>query len=180
MAQDDAIDKRLVRLDAEKLDINQSKRKFFKWFLGGLFTVSAAAIIYPFIRYLLPPQTAVSASSVRIGKVSDFPQNTSHLFKFASYPALLINYEGNYYCYGAICTHLGCIVHWQDKGGCAMQMGAQIHCVCHGGHYDLRTGDVLAGPPPKALPKITLKVKGDDIYAEDWENPDYVKTLATY
>jgi len=60
--------------------------------------------------------------------------------------------------YGQKCTHLSCAVIPQlDKG--------RIHCPCHEGHFNLATGEVLAGPPPRPLPRILLERRGDDIYA---------------
>jgi Rieske Fe-S protein len=40
-----------------------------------------------------------------------------------------------------------------------------FHCPCHEGIFDLRTGGVIAGPPPRPLPRITIQLHGDDIYA---------------
>jgi Rieske Fe-S protein len=40
-----------------------------------------------------------------------------------------------------------------------------IHCPCHEGYFDLKTGRVLAGPPPRPLPRIVLDVRGNEIYA---------------
>ncbi|WCM38810.1 ubiquinol-cytochrome c reductase iron-sulfur subunit [Thermus antranikianii] len=56
--------------------------------------------------------------------------------------------------YSAVCTHLGCIVsQWvaDKKAGL---------CPCHGGIYDLARGArVIAGPPPRPLPQLPLKVE---------------------
>ena len=40
-----------------------------------------------------------------------------------------------------------------------------IHCPCHEGFFDLKTGRVLAGPPPRPLTRILLEIRGDDVYA---------------
>jgi Rieske Fe-S protein len=56
------------------------------------------------------------------------------------------------------CTHLACAVVPRVEEGV-------IHCPCHEGYFDLRTGRVLAGPPPRPLPKIELDVVGDDVFA---------------
>lgn len=176
MSREDVLDKGIIN------GVDKRRRTFLKWLLGGLFASAVGAIVYPLARYLVPPETMKSISSVRIGKPSEIPPGTSILFKLGSYPALFVNYQGEYYCYGAICTHLGCIAHYEDKKGCAMNMkeGKEIHCVCHAGHYDIKTGEVLAGPPPKALPKVSIRMINDEIYADGWENPAYVKTLANY
>lgn len=60
--------------------------------------------------------------------------------------------------YSQKCTHLMCPVIPKPEEGI-------LHCPCHEGYFDLRSGAVLAGPPPRPLPRITLEIRGDDIYA---------------
>jgi Rieske Fe-S protein len=60
--------------------------------------------------------------------------------------------------YSQKCTHLSCaVIPRPDRG--------DILCPCHHGYFDLRTGDVIAGPPPRPLPRIRLEVRGNAIYA---------------
>ena len=54
----------------------------------------------------------------------------------------------------ATCTHLGCQVHWDGKGG-------RFRCPCHGGVYDA-TGKVLEGPPPHPLDGIDARIDTSD------------------
>jgi Rieske Fe-S protein len=52
------------------------------------------------------------------------------------------------------CTHLGCIVTWDE--------GQQIFkCPCHDGRFDAE-GNVLSGPPP--APRHPVKIEGGKIY----------------
>ena len=60
--------------------------------------------------------------------------------------------------YSQSCTHLSCAVIPEIERNC-------LRCPCHEGYFDLRTGRNIAGPPPRPLPRITLEVRGDDIYA---------------
>jgi len=60
--------------------------------------------------------------------------------------------------YSQKCTHLSCAVIPDVENGV-------IHCPCHEGFFDLKTGVVLAGPPPRPLPRILLELRGDDVYA---------------
>lgn len=60
--------------------------------------------------------------------------------------------------YSQKCTHLACaVIPRPDRG--------DIHCPCHSGYFDLRSGRPTAGPPTRPLPRITLEVHGRDIYA---------------
>ena len=54
------------------------------------------------------------------------------------------------------CTHLGCIVTWDE--------GQQIFkCPCHDGRFDAE-GNVLSGPPPAPLNRHPVKAEGGKIY----------------
>ena len=116
----------------------------------------------------------------RIEIVSDIPRGRSVKFRYGRYPCLGVHHNGTFLAYGAICTHLACIVHWKDEEGCIMKMGDQIHCVCHAGHFGVLTGNVIAGPPPSPLPKMNLRIRGGEIFAMGWDDPNYVKRISTY
>ena len=60
--------------------------------------------------------------------------------------------------YDQKCTHLSCaVIPRPDRG--------DIHCPCHEGFFDLRSGRPIAGPPQRPLPRVALTVRGRDIYA---------------
>jgi Rieske Fe-S protein len=64
---------------------------------------------------------------------------------------VFIDREGSgYRALSAVCQHLGCRVHWDDGR-------QQFLCPCHGGVYD-REGRVVAGPPPRPLDRIPVRV----------------------
>ena len=56
--------------------------------------------------------------------------------------------------YSAVCTHLGCIIsQWVGDKKAGL-------CPCHGGVYDFAHGArILAGPPPRPVPQLPLKVE---------------------
>lgn len=66
--------------------------------------------------------------------------------------------EGAYVAYGQKCTHLSCPVIPRPEEG-------QFHCPCHEGSFDLYTGQPLAGPPRRGLPKISLAQRDGRIFA---------------
>lgn len=51
------------------------------------------------------------------------------------------------------CSHLGCSVSWDAEGG-------RFRCPCHGGVYD-EQGRVVAGPPPRPLTRLEIKIEND-------------------
>ena len=79
-------------------------------------------------------------------------------------PCILVRLaEAEFVAYSQKCTHLSCaVIPRPDRG--------DIHCPCHEGFFDLRSGRPIAGPPPRPLPRIALSVRGREIYATgiDW------------
>ena len=55
----------------------------------------------------------------------------------------------------ANCTHLGCIVSWDEQQN-------MFKCPCHDGRFDA-DGSVLSGPPPAALKRHPAKVEDGKI-----------------
>lgn len=67
---------------------------------------------------------------------------------------------GGFAAYSAICTHLACTVRFSGEGVAAAPF-SHIHCPCHAGVFDPRHGAaVLAGPPPRPLPQLPLRLNG--------------------
>jgi Rieske Fe-S protein len=60
--------------------------------------------------------------------------------------------DGAYHAYGQKCTHLSCPVYFERATN-------RLECPCHQGAYDVRTGGVLFGPPPRPLDQIVLEVR---------------------
>ncbi len=80
-----------------------------------------------------------------------------------SYPGphdscLLIRTADGLRAYGQKCTHLSCAVIPEPEKGLLV-------CPCHHGVFDLSSGRPLAGPPRRPLPRVTLELRGDDVYA---------------
>jgi Rieske Fe-S protein len=66
--------------------------------------------------------------------------------------------DGRLVAYSAVCTHLACAVLWRQEAN-------ELECPCHDGVFDPATGEVLAGPPPRPLPKVRLREDGQGIWA---------------
>ncbi len=104
-------------------------------------------------RASLPRTKIASLRDVAIGSSRVFSYPTEHD------RCLLIRPEaGVLLAYSQSCTHLSCAVVPRIAEGV-------LHCPCHEGYFDLRTGKNIAGPPPRPLPRIELEIDGDDVYA---------------
>lgn len=67
---------------------------------------------------------------------------------------LVRSLDGSYHAFGQKCTHLSCPVYFDRSH-------QRLECPCHEGAFDARTGDVLYGPPPRALDQLQLELRGN-------------------
>jgi Rieske Fe-S protein len=134
-----------------------NRRRFLDGLVGTGFASTLVAIAYPVWRYLIPPASGEPAArSVIAAQASIVKANSGVVFKFGSTPGLLIRTaEGELQAYNAVCTHLQCTVQYKPDT-------AQIWCPCHNGLYDLQ-GNVVSGPPPRPLERLTVNQRGDDV-----------------
>lgn len=66
--------------------------------------------------------------------------------------------EGGYFAYDQKCTHLTCPVYYSKDHG-------RLECPCHEGGFDVQTGNVLYGPPPRPLDRIEVEKRGGKVWA---------------
>jgi Rieske Fe-S protein len=96
-----------------------------------------------------------------IATVGELPIGGAKTFAYpeGSTPRLLVRTgESSFVAYDQACTHLMCPVVPEVALG-------KLHCPCHNGWFDLKTGAVLAGPPQRALPRVFVEVRGGEIWA---------------
>lgn len=104
------------------------------------------------------------AAWVNVGEVASLPAKQMHKVTYnlrrtdawrkIEEKGLLYVYSedgATYTVLSAVCTHLGCNVHWEEEGG-------DFRCPCHDAHFDQR-GAVVSGPPRRALPQLETKIE---------------------
>jgi menaquinol-cytochrome c reductase iron-sulfur subunit len=151
------------------------RRRFLKWLSGLGAAVSAILVGYPSLRAFLWP-TRVTAGTDHWVKVVDdvalldigVPVRVD--FVELAHDAWLENRvlnsvwvyteDGEHFkAYNGHCTHLGCGYSFdQDK--------KQFSCPCHHGVFDVKTGAVLAGPPPRPLDELPVEVRDGEIHVK--------------
>lgn len=136
-----------------------SRRDFVKFVVltsgalaaGQSWLVVKSAVERPGSGYAAAPIAAVDELPVGGAKIFTYPEGST--------PRLLVRTgPREFFAYDQQCTHLLCpVVPAVDQG--------RLHCPCHNGWFDLRTGRPLAGPPRRPLPRIHLELRGDTVYA---------------
>ncbi|TFH66072.1 MAG: ubiquinol-cytochrome c reductase iron-sulfur subunit [Candidatus Zixiibacteriota bacterium] len=135
--------------------ISKQRRRFLYKMIGGVGALLGIALTWPIFRFLAPrdagdssEKTVVLREKVDLGK--------AYFFQFRGKPAVVIQLTpGNFVALSAVCTHLGCIVAWQEQV-------EEFQCPCHGGRFSA-DGKVLGGPPPRPLEAYAVELKGDQL-----------------
>ena len=96
------------------------------------------------------------AGGTAIASESEVAPGSAYKFKDSGNPAFLVHLDtGDFVAYSAICTHQGCTVAYKD---------GNLACPCHGSVFDPADGAaVVAGPAPRPLPEIPVKVEGGEV-----------------
>lgn len=106
------------------------------------------------------------AQAIAVASVGELPVGGAKTFTYpeGSTPRLLVKTGArDFVAYDQQCTHLQCPVVPAVAQG-------KLHCPCHNGWFDLRTGDPVAGPPRRRLPRVLLEVRGETVYATGVED----------
>lgn len=132
-------------------------------FLGTLAAVWAGISALPIIgivfQFLTPlPEAPASRERVLVGTTTDLEPGGNKVIRFNKEPVILMHTpSGQFRAFSARCTHLGCVVQFQNEGG------PHFGCNCHGSQFDLN-GKNIAGPAPRPLPPFRVSVEGSSIY----------------
>ncbi|HEY3705968.1 MAG TPA: Rieske (2Fe-2S) protein [Terracidiphilus sp.] len=139
----------------------KATRRGFLVAAGAAGLCYVGALGYPVYRYLASPMemasSATAITEVTLKDAQKLASGSVLMFKFGTAPAMLIHHlDGTWVALTAVCTHLGCTVQYEP------QMN-RIHCACHGGVYDPRTGANVSGPPPKPLKLFKVAVNDSGV-----------------
>lgn len=59
--------------------------------------------------------------------------------------------------FSGVCTHLGCSYSFEAEN-------KRYHCPCHHGLFDMKTGAVIGGPPPRPLDTLPVRVENGEVH----------------
>ncbi len=143
-------------MPGHELDPKPTRRSFLDLLLAASGLAWVACVVYPVVRYLKPLPRAGAVGPTRLTKEELAKLEKDH---FVIVPAsgkrvlVLQNAAQEILAVDAKCTHEGCTVQY-------LPAEAAIWCACHNARFDL-DGRVLAGPPPRPLPKYAAERQED-------------------
>jgi menaquinol-cytochrome c reductase iron-sulfur subunit len=149
------------------------RRSFLRWVsgLGAAFIAvivgvpSLSAFLSPAFKKRIPARwlrVADDVSTLDVGtpiKI-DFVEATSDAWVESRVlrTVWLYTEDGeSFTAFSGVCTHLGCSFGYDE----ARKL---YHCPCHHGLFDLKTGAVTGGPPPRPLDTLPVKVENGEVY----------------
>jgi cytochrome b6-f complex iron-sulfur subunit len=131
------------------------RRSFLKLLASLLGATAVGAFAYPLVRFLLPVESAARFKSLKVPE-SQVPLGGFKDLLIGGTPAIIVHTkEKGFVALSRVCTHLGCLVKYHPEK-------QEFICPCHAGTFDL-DGNVISGPPPRPLPKYSVKVVGTNL-----------------
>jgi Rieske Fe-S protein len=151
------------------------RRGFLRWISGIAAAVSAAVVGVPVVRALASPAFAKPPADnwvkvaddialldigvpIRLDFVSTL--DDAWITSRALTGVWVYTDDGaKFKAYNGHCTHLGCgFTLSPDK--------KSFLCPCHRGQFDIKTGAVLAGPPPRPLDELEVQIRDSAVFVK--------------
>lgn len=144
-----------------------ARRRFLGGMLGGGMAAMGAGMAAPLVQFAGNFHPAPLPDFLAVEKADyELPPGKAKMILYGNVPVLLLQPPeagGRLRVFVASCTHLNCTVSYQEQEN-------RIYCACHGGSFDT-DGQVVSGPPPRALPQLHSKFSGGKlIIAMEKEN----------
>jgi Rieske Fe-S protein len=136
-----------------------TRRRFLDYLLGGSVLVSLASAAGVTLTFVYPPKKEGGAETVErleVGAVSDLPVGKGKPVVFQNKNVMIIHVQEGFFAVDMKCTHLGCMVEWEEDTGV-------LFCPCHAAYFDYK-GKVISGPAPSPLPLYRAEIAEGKIY----------------
>ena len=131
-----------------------TRREFARYLVAGAGVMAAGNLGFAAWTQLRTINTGEPRALIPL---ADVAVGDTYLFKYPSDndPAILLRVaEDEVVAFSQKCTHLGCVVYYEESE-------QRWHCPCHEGNFEARTGNVISGPPTRPLGRIDLEVRAD-------------------
>lgn len=144
-------------MNNNKLNDLISRRHFF----GITWVVSLLALMGQIgaglIKFMTPILEEGSFGTVvKAGRVNEFEVGSVSYFRESRF--YLLRLEAGFLALYRKCTHLGCVVPWDEAEG-------KFNCPCHSTLFTPQ-GEVISGPAPRPMDLFPVEIRGDEIFVD--------------
>jgi len=144
-----------AKSQVDKKPISRRRLMAYAWI--GAAAIVMGELIGGTFAFLWPRRKGPKVETVFIaGKVTDF--KVGEVIPFRKERTFILRTEGGFLAISAICTHLHCIVNWNE-------MLKKFECPCHGAKFN-QNGVVLEGPPPRPLDLYKLQIVAENVVVD--------------
>lgn len=134
-----------------------SRRKLIRYTWIGAAAVAVGELLAGTFAFLWPRRKGPQAETVFIaGKTTDF--KVGEIVSFRKERTFILRAEEGFLALSAVCTHLRCVVNWND-------VAKKFECPCHGAKFNEK-GEVLEGPPPRPLDLHKLQIVAGNLVVD--------------
>jgi cytochrome b6-f complex iron-sulfur subunit len=143
-------------MDSKPMDGKKtiSRRRLMAYAWIGAAAIVMGELTFGAFAFLWPRRKGAKRETVFIaGKVTDFKEG--EVIPFRKERTFILRTQGGFLAMSAICTHLRCVVNWNERL-------KKFECPCHGAQFN-QNGEVLEGPPPRPLDLYKLQIVAGNV-----------------
>ena len=138
-------------------ETKQSRREFLIGFgIVGAIVVAIGAFITNVLAFLLPYKREKTYHKYLVAKVGEIQKGKAKEITISKKPVFVVNLGDGYKVFSGVCTHLGCIVRWEENK-------SRFYCPCHQGIFN-KQGEVTGGPPPRSLDEYQVELDNNLVF----------------
>ena len=131
-----------------------NRRGFFHACFGLMTGIAAFVVAFPVFSFFRLPRRINTAKRIEV-PLADLSEDQALFFERQGAQIVLVYTAREPKVFDAACTHLGCLVTWDQNEHI-------FHCPCHGAVFDDK-GQAVKGPVNTPLKKIDFEIKNNMI-----------------
>lgn len=133
------------------------RRQFLGIAWGAALLAFAAQASSAFIKFMTPIlEAGAFGTKVRAGELNEFDAGSVNYFRASRF--YLVRLDGGFLALYRKCTHLGCVVPWDEELD-------KFNCPCHSSLFN-KKGEVLSGPAPRPLDYFPVEIRGGEVFVD--------------
>ncbi len=130
----------------------RSRRGFFHACIALMTGIAAFIVAFPVFSFFRLPKRISTAKRIEV-PITQLSEDQALFFDRQGVQIVLIYTAREPKVFDAACTHLGCLVTWDQNEHI-------FHCPCHGAVFDDK-GQAVKGPVNTPLKKIDFEIKNN-------------------